>query len=181
MDTLILIYSLFFSTYLTSPRIAIKMNSNSRLINILVEIFLGILSGMLLEILLETLLYLLGIAFAAFFIGVSLFSMGFLSIEYLRYFIWLYSPFFLIKFISWWLLCWIFGKVGNYYFHLKRIHLLVAGLIGFYTLIYWTIFEISRYAMELPWGSPEIKSFWEELPKPPSYLIFESIYNQLIS
>lgn len=155
--------------------------SYGNLNNILVELGAGVISGILIEILLEILLYLLGIAFAVFFIGVTLFGMGFLSVEYLTYFIWLYSPFVLVKFISWWLLCWMFVKVGNFYFHLGRIHLIITGLIGFYTLAYWTIYEVSRYATKLPWGSRQIKSFWEEFPKPPSYLIFEPIYNHLIN
>lgn len=152
----------------------------SNLNNILVELGAGIVSGMLMEILLEILLYLLGIGFVFIFIFFG-FPFNFLMMDTLKYFIWLYSPYLLIKIISWWLLCWIFGKVGNTYFGFAQIHSIIAGLIGFYTLVYWTLYEISRYAKELAWGYPQIKSFWEKLPKPPSYLILEPIYNKLIS
>jgi len=156
------------------------MNFNSGLTKILVEVGAGIVSGMLIEILLEILLYLLVFPFALFYITTNLFS-AFLMLHNWKVFLLLYFPFLLIKLSAWLILCWIFGKVGNTYFGFAQIHSIIAGLIGFYTLVYWTLYEISRYATELAWSYPQIKSFWEKLPKPPSYLILEPIYNKLIS
>lgn len=73
----------------------------------------------------------------------------------------IYSPFLLIKIIAWLISFWSVGKIGNSYLSLGHISILVAGVIGFYTLVYSTLYEASLYTTA--WEDYQIKYFLENL------------------
>ena len=144
------------------------MNFNSGLTKILVEVGAGIVSGMLIEILLEILSLITILILGAFFIITFPFATPALAQNSEKYpwtLFLIYSPFLLIKIIAWLISSWSVGKIGNSYLSLGNISILVAGVIGFYTLVYSTLYEASLYTTA--WEDYQIKSFLENLPMPP--------------
>ena len=123
------------------------------------------------EILLEIFHAILAVPFKLFFIFHPLFMISAVGLGDWKYFASWYWPIVLVKIGIWALFCWLFGRIGNSYFRLGSIHIIVAGVIGFYTLVYLTLYEVSSYVTDWEdwqWGYfHQIQPFLATLPMPP--------------
>jgi len=144
------------------------MNFNSGFTKILVEVGAGIFSGVFMETLLEILSFVIELPFHSLFLIINTL---FPHPSDWKDFVSWYWPSVILKLGIWALLCWLFGRIGKSYFRLGSIHIIVAGVIGFYTLVYLTLYEVSNYVIyseDWQWGYfYQIQPFLATLPMPP--------------
>ncbi|MFB6274625.1 MAG: hypothetical protein ABEI32_00555 [Halothece sp.] len=157
------------------------MNSNSNLINTLVELSAGIFSGFLIEILIDIVsLIMLYFAIGLVFVLYPFMTPGIAQnpeSSFWKTFFGLYSQFWLIKLGTWLGSSFIFSKIGSYQFGFGSIYITTARIIGFYALVWWTITYASLWQSLFVEVSP-IKSFLEKMPPPLSVLIYGLIAKQ---
>jgi hypothetical protein len=157
------------------------MNSNSNLINTLVELGAGIFSGFLIELLIDIVaLIILFVAIGFTFIFYAFMTPAIAQNPDRAFwgaFLLFYSPFWLIKLGTWFWSSLIFAKIGSYQLGFGSIYITTARIIGFYALVWWAIVNASLWQSLFVEVSP-IKSFLEKMPPPLSVLIYGLIAKQ---
>lgn len=157
------------------------MNSNSNLINTLVELSAVFFSGFLIEILID----IVSLIILYFSIGLVFVSYPFMTpgiaqnpeSSFWETFFGFYSPFWLFKLGIWLESSFRLAKIGSCQFGFGSIYITTARIIGFYALVWWTMTYASLWQSLFVEVSP-IKSFLEKMPPPLSVLIYGLIAKQ---